>query len=283
MKCAKCGYLGFEHVDRCRNCGYEFSLAEGVAEPDRSLLHDRRENIPPLDLSFPKETASATPSTDLPLFGPPNVDDVPLITKASPPRKPLAVRRATPDVPRLRAERRSQTLDLALDPESVGSSSPSAARLTLPYDSSPAEGSIDAGVQRDAGWGSRLVAVAIDLFILAIVDTLVVYFTLQICGITVFELGVVPKGPLLAFLLVQNGGYLVAFTAGGQTLGKMAVGIRVVSADAAESLDLGRATLRTLLWFVLAIPGGLGFLTALVTRDHRGLHDRFAGTRVVRA
>ena len=28
---------------------------------------------------------------------------------------------------------------------------------------------------------------------------------------------------------------------------------------------------------------GLGFLSALFSRDHRGLHDRFAGTRVVRA
>jgi uncharacterized RDD family membrane protein YckC len=26
MKCPKCGYLGFETVDRCRNCGYDFSL-----------------------------------------------------------------------------------------------------------------------------------------------------------------------------------------------------------------------------------------------------------------
>ena len=27
MKCPKCGYLGFETTDRCRNCGYDFSLA----------------------------------------------------------------------------------------------------------------------------------------------------------------------------------------------------------------------------------------------------------------
>ncbi len=27
MKCPKCGYLGFERVDRCRNCGYDFSLS----------------------------------------------------------------------------------------------------------------------------------------------------------------------------------------------------------------------------------------------------------------
>jgi hypothetical protein len=26
MKCAKCGYLGFETGERCRNCGFDFSL-----------------------------------------------------------------------------------------------------------------------------------------------------------------------------------------------------------------------------------------------------------------
>jgi uncharacterized RDD family membrane protein YckC len=104
----------------------------------------------------------------------------------------------------------------------------------------------------------------------------------QICGISWHELGILPKGPLLAFLLVQNGGYLVAFTVGGQTLGKMATGIRVVATESAGTLDLGRAMTRTLVWFVLAVPAGLGFLT-LFSRDHRGLHDRFAGTRVVRA
>jgi uncharacterized RDD family membrane protein YckC len=125
--------------------------------------------------------------------------------------------------------------------------------------------------------------VVIDLSILAIVDALVVYFTMQLCGLTVLDFGLLPKRPLLAFLMVQNGGYLVAFTAGGQTLGKMAMGIRVVSADEARPLDLGRAMLRTLLWLVLAIPAGLGFLTAFMTSDRRGLHDRVAGTRVVRA
>ena len=34
MKCPKCSYLGFETGDRCKNCGYDFSLlAEEHAEP----------------------------------------------------------------------------------------------------------------------------------------------------------------------------------------------------------------------------------------------------------
>jgi uncharacterized RDD family membrane protein YckC len=96
-------------------------------------------------------------------------------------------------------------------------------------------------------------------------------------------LAVLPKGPLLAFLLVQNGGYLITFTVGGQTLGKMATGIKVVPAHPGAPLDLGHSVLRTLVWAVLAVPAGLGFLTTLFSSDRRGLHDRCAGTRVVRA
>jgi uncharacterized RDD family membrane protein YckC len=109
-----------------------------------------------------------------------------------------------------------------------------------------------------------------------------VYFTLQICGLAFNEVALLPKGPMLAFFLVQNGGYFAAFTTGGQTLGKMATGIRVVPTEPAGTLDFGRAVIRTAIWLILAIPAGLGFLT-LFSRDHRGLHDRFAGTRVVRA
>jgi uncharacterized RDD family membrane protein YckC len=217
-------------------------------------------------------------------------DDEPLITKASPPRPPLAVRRATPEVPRVRPEQpRPQALDLsseALDqldldevPESrIGSSSvtPAARAESAPWPAERPERPEPADVS------VRLVAVLIDLVLLGAVDAIVIYFTMQICGIAWHELGILPKGPLLAFLLVQNGGYLVAFTVGGQTLGKMATGIRVVATESAGTLDLGRAMTRTLVWLALAVPAGLGFLT-LFSRDHRGLHDRFAGTRVVRA
>ena len=122
---------------------------------------------------------------------------------------------------------------------------------------------------------------SIDLLILAATDLIVVYLTMQICGISASELGILPKWPLLAFLLAQNGAYLVVFTAGGQTLGKMAVGIKVVPHRSQRSIDLAHALVRELVWLVLAVPAGLGFLT-IFSRGHRGLHDRFAGTRVVR-
>jgi uncharacterized RDD family membrane protein YckC len=319
MKCPKCGYLGFEPVDRCRNCGYDFSLTQdagvSAAAPDLPMLRgtdpsflddlalgntgsdsrqDRRpargevpadrfeaETRADLDRLFGKREADRTASPaggsvlsapeELPLFGGPITDDVPLITKPSPPRAPLAVRRATPEVPRLKTDTpRPPMLDLDPPPaERTAAARTFAART--------GDGAADAPL------GARFVAVVLDLMILAVVDVIVVYLTLQICGLTLHDAGVLPKGPLLAFLLVQNGGYLVAFTAGGQTLGKMAVGVRVVAADEDSVLDLGRAVVRELLWLVLAIPAGLGFLTTVFGPNHRGLHDRFAGTRVVRA
>lgn len=321
MKCPKCGYLGFEDVERCRNCGYDFSLTSAAPLPDLTLRRDTPAMAPLDDLTLidaalptarPRLT-DAAPDYDrligepepaptrarpaparhkpadfdeLPLFGSDLPDDEPLITKASAPRPPLAVRRATPEIPRLRSEApRAPSSELPIDAE-AGEPHQAAPRAPTRIWSGPSSAATRSGAKageesRDAGIGARLAAVLVDLLILAVIDVMVVYFTMQICGITLDDAGILPKGPLLAFLVVQNGGYLVAFTAGGQTLGKMAAGIRIVAADHDTALDLSRAFLRTVMWVMLAVPAGLGFVTAIISRDHRGLHDRFAGTRVV--
>jgi uncharacterized RDD family membrane protein YckC len=305
MKCPKCGYLGFERVERCRNCGYDFSLTAAAVLPELSLRLDNSmagplDDLALIDASTPapltQAMSDARPDLDrmiglpavapppdrgdeLPLFGAVEPDDAPLITRPSAPRQPLAVRRSTPEPPRLRTEQpRIPSLDLGTDD---GAPRPSLPRGGSQTKVRHLDRSSEAAGEA-AGMGARFLSVAIDLTILAAIDAAVVYFTLQICGVTVEEFGILPKGPLIAFLLVQNVGYLVAFTAGGQTLGKMATGIRVVAADGGSSLDLGHAFLRELMWLALAIPAGLGFLPTLFSRDRRGLHDRFAGTRVVR-
>ena len=128
----------------------------------------------------------------------------------------------------------------------------------------------------------RVKAGLIDLGLLLLVDVVVVYFALKVCRLSASEIALLPRVPLAAFLLLQNGGYLIAFTATGQTLGKMVTGLRVVTAH--DSLPgVGRATVRSLLSLVLALPAGLGLLPAVLSHDGRGLHDRLAGTRVVRS
>jgi uncharacterized RDD family membrane protein YckC len=297
MKCPKCGYLGFEEVDHCRNCGYQFSLAARAPMPDLSLNgRDSDSRNPMEDLSFlqeiPGQPAVATPPPDLPLFSGPGVDDEPLITRVSPPRQPLAVRRATPELPRLRGDTPSQSFDLVFEPEAAPPPPAIARRQAerpLPDHTSPRspDGSsgndlITADAVQDAGLAPRFLACALDVCLMVTVDVLVVYFTMAISGVGLLEFGVLPKVPLLTFLALQNGAYLVGFTAGGQTLGQMALGLRVVTADHAAPLGVGRALNRTLMWALLALPAGLGFLTAVFAPDRRGLHDRLAGSRVIR-
>ncbi len=307
MKCPKCGYLGFESVDRCRNCGYDFTLTPSTDILDLPLKttsmaltasaeRDVRQPLGELsflDTALPAEpghlsgwakpdvryAAAADPpsvplSEDLPLFGAAIPDDLPLIIKPSLPRPPLAVRRAMPDTPRLRrVSAQTATLDLGLEPPARSTVSDCAARIEAPADTDAVE---------DATSGARFAACVTDVLILAAIDAAVVYFTMQICGIGPDDLGILARAPMFAFLCVQNGGYLIASTAGGQTLGKMAAGIKVVSVEPSSSLDFGRAFVREFVWLVLAAPAGLGLLTVL-SRDHRGVHDRVAGTRVVRA
>lgn len=265
MKCPKCSYLGLDDLERCRNCGYEFSLSEAAVDPP--------------DLRIRSDSGFGEPLPALPLFAP-ATDDQPLITRPSPPRAPLSVRRSTPDVARMRTSPpRTATLDLDLG--DVEAPEPPARTPTGPVGIPVPQGA--EGPREDAGVSLRLLAVVVDSVILLAIDAAVIYFTMQICSVSASELSLLPKVPLTAFLLVQNIGYLLAFTAGGQTLGKMAAGLRIVPAHAGDSLDMGCAVKRTVAWLVLAIPAGLGLLTACFSRDHRGLHDRFAGTRVVRA
>ncbi len=318
MKCPKCGYLGFEDVERCRNCGYDFSLRSAAVLPELPLRGEHDTLSPPDDLALMDAAAAAAladasepsgskgerdqrtspspsrfPTGELPLFGSttaesvPLPDDAPLITRTSPPRVPLAVRRATPEVPRLRpsARRRTPMLDLSAfdaEPEDAASGrrrNPETVRqANESWTDSPTESAAE-----PAGVGARVGAAVVDLLILAAIDAVVVYLTMQICGVTVEDLRILPKGPLIAFLAAENLGYFIGFTIGGQTLGKMAAGIKVVSARDNASLDFGHSVVRTLVWVALAVPAGLGFLTALFGHEYRGLHDRCAGTKVVRA
>ncbi len=66
----------------------------------------------------------------------------------------------------------------------------------------------------------------------------------------------------------------------GQTVGKMAVHVRVLSRDGGR-VSLGRSALRLLGYFASTAPQLLGRVMALFDRERRTLHDHLAGTVVV--
>lgn len=292
MKCPKCGYLGFESPGRCRNCGYDFSLAPPEAVTfDLALQPDLEPLGPPPDLSLGglPDSAAAIPSrsgqpldldriigaADLPLFvGSPVDAEPPIASPSRPgtrPRAPLAVRRATPEIPRAKMRTGRLQADTLFEP-------PVAQLGIAPenHDARSAEGEAVASPAR------RMLAALVDLTLLIAVDTAVLYLTLRLCGLTPADIRVLPPVPLAAFFMLLNGGYFVAFTAvGGQSIGKMAAGIKVIG-QGDHPVAFTGATLRTLGYLASALPLGAGFLPGLFGSEKLALHDRLARTRVVR-
>lgn len=348
MRCPKCRYISFDSNDRCRNCGYEFSLSVDVEALDLPIqtgdeaigpLSDfaladldgpdpagrPSPAAPPIGSKAPRARpvnaprgvaarvppASAAPpaspappgrpipgSLDLPLFKLPGDrafdDDAPLVTPPAVPRAPLAVRRSSPGLQRGARAMDEPELDLG-GPPSDRPSAPLSHAPSAPvndYHNEHHNGhhtphhTADAALS--ASTGPRMLAAALDAAILGFIGAIVLYFTLQVCGLTFGEVAVLPRVPFGAFLLLVGGGYFVLFTAaGGQTIGKMAAGIRVVPVEAdaqwSDRVPPGRAVLRAVGYLVSLLPVGLGFLPALFGPERRAIHDRLADTRVVKA
>lgn len=312
MRCPKCHYISFESADRCRNCGYEFSLASAIpAQAPELPLNNRAEDpLPPVDLSLDavEETSDAGDNeaaalgpfnvqrismapADLPLFksgsGQKRAsnlpspgggdDDVPLVRPPAVPRAPIAVRRATPDVQRLRSRysvAELPRLDLEGPSEVDGpDAAPAASAAPVVVPAPPVR---------------RILAAIVDAIIVNGINAGVLYFTLKLCGLPLSVAGLfeIPPVPLVGFLLLLDAGYFITFTAVvGQTIGKMATGLRVVHVNEAgqdeDQLNFGFATLRTAAYGASILPAGLGFVPALIGKDRRALHDRLAETRVV--
>jgi uncharacterized RDD family membrane protein YckC len=197
-----------------------------------------------------------------------------------PARPPLSVRRTTPEIPRVRPRRAQPSLtsdegDLTFQADG-GTGDPE-----HPRDTSRRPDLVSAPAP--ASSVARLGAAIIDVVLLGLISAAVLYLTLALAGLTWQEYEVLPLAPLVGFLAILNGGYLIVFiAAAGQTIGKMVTRVRVVGDDG-RRVDIAGAVLRTVGCAVSVLTLGLGYLPAFVTADRRALHDRIAGTRVVRA
>lgn len=290
MRCPKCSYLSYDDVERCRNCGYDFSLATAVpAEPEpRGPIVEPEGEVrawQPTERrrsTFETEPEPEGAALDLPLFDPPLVPDPPpvVIPPAGPPlsvrRKVEMSRPAAPASFEWTREVEPQAPDLPLDdPEEPGE--PGEAAEPPVVDEPPVleEGGGD-------GFGARLRAGAVDAAILIVLDLVVLWLTLRVAGVPADEWRLIPLAPLAGFLFLLDTSYLVTFTAAsGQTIGKMLSGVRVAYGDDLGRVPFGHAVLRSVALLVCAAPLGLGLLPLFLDAGRRGAHDRLAGTRVV--
>lgn len=143
---------------------------------------------------------------------------------------------------------------------------------------------------RPAGFWIRAVAVLIDGIVVGLIQ-LAMFFTARV----VFggRASIVASVAAQVFVLALVAIYPVVFHwRCGQTLGKMAMDIRVVNAAPTTTtpgwlvdgggLTLGCAAIRQLATVLSSALFGIGYLMAGVREDKRALHDLIAGTRVER-
>jgi uncharacterized RDD family membrane protein YckC len=74
--------------------------------------------------------------------------------------------------------------------------------------------------------------------------------------------------------------FIVLHSFGGQTLGKVFMGIKVVS-DEGLMLSVGASFLRLVGYLLSTVPLGAGFLWAAVDQKHSAWHDKLACSRVI--
>ena len=141
----------------------------------------------------------------------------------------------------------------------------------------------------EAGFGVRLAAGVIDFAIVAAVQALVLtpvarHWWSRELPATPAD---VPYFPILVSLamvpiaLVLGAAYHAFFWGlKGATPGKRVFGLTVATEDGSTPIGMSRATLRVLGYLASGLLLGIGFL--MIAFGGTALHDRIAGTRVVR-
>jgi len=135
----------------------------------------------------------------------------------------------------------------------------------------------------------RALAIIIDIALLAAMHQIIffllgsiIFQTLSIDPLTGFMV-IIPLFLvtfLLSFIMLSMFYFTIFHAWLGQTIGKMIIGIKVVSGTN-NPIPVGSAFLRWAGYFLSMLPFAAGFLWAVVDRDRSAWHDKLALTRVV--
>jgi uncharacterized RDD family membrane protein YckC len=155
----------------------------------------------------------------------------------------------------------------------AGAGAPGAGGFGAPAVAGMAEPGFAATAPQYAGFWIRFVAIVIDIIILAIVNSFI--------GI-IFGQGASGTSGLPALLSLAVGAayYIVAYSRYGQSVGKLAMGIKVVDVNGGL-LSPGGAGVRYIGYWVSSIILLIGYLMVIWDPRKQGLHDKMAGSFVI--
>jgi uncharacterized RDD family membrane protein YckC len=136
------------------------------------------------------------------------------------------------------------------------------------------------------GFGQRLKATVTDGFLVVFISLVVAAGVGVVLIVLEFYAPreTLPVTPLIALsgIVISVLYYVRSWARSGQTVGKMWIKAKVVGADG-QPVSIGRALLRYLGYIVSAVLLSLGFLWIAFDRKRQGLHDKIAGTYVVKS
>lgn len=161
----------------------------------------------------------------------------------------------------------------------------------------PAAGGAPATGGQPANFGQRLLAIMIDAIIVSVSGGIVFFIALQavpteivLCmnGTALCEQ---PTGGGIAILAVVGIAWFVGaiwyigeFEGNrGATIGRRAMGCKVVRASTGENLGFGRAVGRYFAKWISGIPCYLGYFWMLWDKDSQTWHDKIVESKVVKA
>jgi uncharacterized RDD family membrane protein YckC len=287
--CASCGTVVMLPAKFCNACGHVLPpVAEAPEDPAEIAIARPREDpqagaivlTDPPPVVDPPMPAGAHAQVMADSAAPPV--SVPVPTPASAARAAAPAMAIAPP-PRREASRPSSRPQAAPSTRGPRSMSP------RPVAVGPTGTASIAAPTTEAGFGVRLVAGVIDLAIVAALQALLLtpvarhwwarelpaspadvpYFPILV------SLAMVP----IAFVL-GAAYYIVFWGLKGATPGKRVLGLAVAAEDGTTPIGMSRATLRLLGYVASSLLLGIGFL--MIAFGGTALHDRIAGTRVVR-
>lgn len=273
MRCPKCGYVSFDHLDACKKCGADL-------QDER-----RRRGVPAFavgPLVSPPRQAWLQPASGVPL---PQQDARDRLQEFD----AFSTGHTDSTGPALLSRSEAQEKAAILLPPDTAPPADRSPGVALPRLGSWDHASEHARVAAKAGFWIRLLAWIADivcLFVATSALAVLVLITIWFGGRLGGEINdqVMALAGYSSAIIVMASGFLY-FTlfvgSRGQTPGKILFGLRIVPVNGTQ-MTYGRACLRSLSWMLSLLLFSVGFLMIAFTRQKQGLHDMLAGTYVIR-
>jgi uncharacterized RDD family membrane protein YckC len=317
--CASCGTVVPLPAKFCTACGRALGPEEPAVRPE--VVPPESARAEPAPRAANSESAAAAVALDIPPSGPPEskreppvaapasvptpapspAPPAPALVPAPAPPPPVAAPLSIPASPAASAPAAStgapppvvRPVDLRAHRKPASRAREAAARAVVPAPAPERTPRVPRPVPsaelEPAGFGRRLAAgiidhVAVGLLQAAVLTPVLWYWWSQPLPSEASQLPIVPVGVSLALVplavVLACAYFIYGWGVRGATPGKTALGLVVVGDHGGFPIGASRATVRLLGYVLSGALFGIGFL--MIAFGGSALHDRVAGTRVVR-